>query len=138
MHFTCLYLLKNKTLEEVSLCGIENDFGSRFCYACGEVVPKYKYLCDSFKIGGRWCDLLTARNGIKGGFHGAIKMKKTPNDKFSIAEIHDLKEPINIKTIYCVATLSRVYEDKETIAKFLNKINLHKIDGIVALIDCHD
>lgn len=144
MHFTIIYILKNKKLEDVSLDSIERDFCDRFCYCNGETRAKYKNYCDWFMIGGRWVDLLKASRGIKGNASWGYteeELKEIANDKtrFSIVEIKDLIE--NIGEPYGVATLSKIYDSdsgNEQKKKYVDLINQKKIKGVIALIDCHD
>lgn len=142
MHFTTLYILQNEELENVDLSQIMGDFGDRFCYHCGETRPRYRYWCDWFQIGGRWCDIIKANKGINGDPSWAIKDDYKPKKGiYSIAEIKDLKEPISDEWIYAIATKSRIYEKQEGGGKFkslLDKINNKQIKGVIALIDCHD
>jgi len=151
MHFTTLYLLQNEELENISTGLIEEDFAERFCYSCGETTPRYRYWCDWFKIGGRWVDIIQAKKGIKGtpswGYSEA-ELEKIRKSKthFSIVNIKDITRKIKKENIYSIATKSRIYcgEDyasdyeKAKYDKLLEKINNKSIDGVIALIDCHD
>ena len=138
MHFTTLYILKNEELDNVNLSTIEEDFSERFCYCCGETRPRYRWWCDWFQIGGRWCDMLRASKGIKGKRSWCNEDEKDQKGHFSVAEIKDLKGKIELENIYAVATKSRIYEGDEEIQKWLDKINNKTFKGVVALIDCHD
>ena len=149
MHFTTLFLLKGEELEDISLSEIEDMFCDRFCYCCGETTPKYEYWCDWFQIGGRWCDILKAKNGLHGNPSLFDKDFKAKKGTYSIANIRDLTAPINGKQIYAIATKSRIYQedgewqiggkvDKDKFHKLLDDINNKRFDGVVALIDCHD
>lgn len=138
MHFTTLYLMKNEKLEDTSIYSIADDFGDRFCYCCGETHPRYRYLCDWFSIGGRWCDILEATNGLHGERSWTNGEELSDNIHFSVAEIGDLTAPIDPKYIYCVALKSKVIEDQNEIRKYIDLINSKKINGVIALIDCHD
>lgn len=152
MHFTTLYLLKGEELENVSLGEIEEDFSIRFCYCCGEQTPKYEWWCDWFQIGGRWTDILKAKKGIYGERSWCNTDKKTKKGSYSVVEIKDLTEDIDENEIYAIATKSRIYTNPENgygsnegntsnrdmFHKLLNQINNKQINGVVALIDCHD
>jgi hypothetical protein len=139
MHFTTLYLLKGEELDNIGLSEIEEDFGDRFCYCCGETRPRYRYWCDWFQIGGRWCDLLLAKRGIVGSRAWGNKDDEAMPNRYSIVEIKDLEEDINDEFIYAVATKSRIFMDgDEEYHKLLKKINNKEIKGVIALIDCHD
>ena len=147
MHFTTLFILKNETLEDISSWDIEQEFGKRFCYCCGESTPKYRYWCDWFQIGGRWADILKASKGI----HGERSWGNDEKERkgfYSIVEVKDLTEEIDKNEIYAIATKSRIYQksdewtggepNKEKFTKLLNDINSKKFKGVIALIDCHD
>jgi hypothetical protein len=140
MHFTTLFILKNETLESTPQWKIEEIFQDRFCYCCGETKPKYKYWCDWFKIGGRWCDLLKAKKGLYGE-RSWTNTEETPNNgMYSIVEIKDLTEDLPIENIYAIATKSHIYlknADQEY-NNLVNKINNKQINGVITLIDCHD
>lgn len=141
MHFTTLFLLENETLDNISFSEIEEDFANRFCYCCGETTPKYRNWCDSFQIGGRWCDILEAKRGLVGKRSWCNENEKRLPDTFSVVEIEDLTKKIDIESIYAIATKSRIYEyncEKEKFQSLLDKINNKKIKGVIALIDCHD
>ena len=139
MHFTTLYLLKGEELDNVSTSTIEEDFYERFCYGCGENVPKYQYWCDWFQIGGRWCDILKAKKGLVGERSFCNKDEKQLKNHFSIAEIKDLTGDLDTNYIYAVATRSRIYHSgSDKYADLIKKINNKQIKGVVALIDCHD
>ena len=148
MHFTTLFVLKNETLDDIGSWDIEQMFGQRFCYSCGESKPMYQYWCDWFQIGGRWADILHATNGIYGeqSFFGD---GKTTKGCYSIVEIKDLTEPINESQIYAIATKSRIYQKSsdwqiggnyapDKFDKLLDDINNKRFNGVIALIDCHD
>lgn len=137
MHFTTLYIMRGKTLEDVCQGLIENEFCDRFCYCCGATRPRYKSWCDWFQIGGRWNDagVLKATRGFVGD-NGVGDNYDKPT--YSVCEIKDLVEDIDIDMIYAIATQTRIIEDKEEIKKYLDKINSKQIKGVVALIDCHD
>lgn len=141
MHFTCLYLLKGKNLEDLSRREIEYDFQERFCDCCGETRPMYKVVCDWFKIGGRWNDELSATEGIKGEPSWMMGDEYTsPEGKYSIVEIKDLTEAIDRNEIYMIAQKSIIYysdSDEGKVTEILDKINQKKIKGVIALIDCH-
>jgi hypothetical protein len=148
MHFTTLFLLKGEKLEDLSKNEIEDIFCDRFCYCCGETRPMYDYWCDWFQIGGRWCDLLVAKTGIRCDRGYPNEGEPIVDKHFSIVEIKDLEEDINENCIYAIATKSRIYQnsnewggnnvDKDKFHKLLNDINNKKINGVIALIDCHD
>lgn len=150
MHFTTIYILKNETLDTVSKESIEEDFSYRFCYCCGETVPKYRYWCDWFQIGGRWCDLFNAKKGIHCERGWSNDNAPIVKGKFAICEIKDLTEPIDSTYIYAIATKSRIYQhsnewggsengvNQDKYNELLNKINNKQINGVIALIDCHD
>ena len=141
MHFSTLFLLKNKTLDNICFSEIEKDFAKRFCYCCGETTPKYRNWCDWFQIGGRWCDILEAKRGLVGERSWCNENEKRLPDTFSVVEIEDLTKKIDIESIYAIATKSRIYEynyEKEKFQSLLDKINNKKIKGVIALIDCHD
>lgn len=138
MHFTTLFLLKGEELENTSSGEIETEFCKRFCYCNGETIPKYQYWCDWFLIGGRWNDraILKAKKGFKGE-NGAGDGYGEPT--YSVVEIKDLEEDIDEKFIYAIATKSRIYKKgQEKFETLLNKINKKLINGVIALIDCHD
>jgi len=150
MHFTTLFLMKGEELDDISICEIEDDFCDRFCYCCGETRPKYEYWCDWFKIGGRWCDILKAKRGIVGDRSWGNANDKHIEGTYSVVEIKDLTEPIDEKFIYAIATKSRIYQssndwggneegvDTDKFHELLTKINNKQINGVIALIDCHD
>ena len=139
MHFTTLFVLKGASLEDLSFSEIEEMFCDRFCYSCGESRPMYRYWCDWFQIGGRWCDLLVAKTGWTGERSWCNGDDETLPNHFSVVEIKDLTEPIDKDNIYAVATRSRIYEDAyEQYDKLIDQINAKKFDGVIALIDCHD
>ena len=148
MHFTTLYILKGETLDNVTQYSIEDDFQDRFCYCCGETRPRYRDWCDWFQIGGRWCNILKAKRGIKGERSWCNKEEEDVKDMYSIVEIKDLTEPINREQIYAVATETDIYQDedswggdcvdKEKYNELLDKIDRKEITGVIALIDCHD
>ena len=141
MHFTTLFLLKGAKLEDLSKNEIEDMFCDRFCYCCGETKPMYDYWCDWFQIGGRWCDMLKATKGITCDRGYPNEGEPIVKGKYSIVEIKDLEEEINKEYIYAIATKSRIYQNKVGKDKFtqlLNDINNKKINGVIALIDCHD
>lgn len=148
MHFTTLFLLKGAKLEDLSKNEIEELFCDRFCYCCGETKPMYDYWCDWFQIGGRWCDMLKATKGITCDRGYPNEGEPIVKGKYSIVEIKDLEEEINEEYIYAIATKSRIYQnnnewggnkvDKDKFTQLLNDINNKKINGVIALIDCHD
>lgn len=147
MHFTTLFLLKGKTLEDISIGDIYQLYGESYCYSCGESTPKYLRFCDWFQVGGRWSDILKAKKGIKGDTSWANDEKSLPNT-FSVCEIKDLMEPIKEEQIYSIATKSRMYikgndyswfkTNNEKYEELLRKINNKEINGVIALIDNHD
>lgn len=148
MHFTTLFILKNEKLEDLTTADIEEMFSERYCYNCGETKPKYKYWCDWFQIGGRWCDLLKAKRGIhcKRGWSN----DNTPivEGEFAIVQISDLTEKLPRDSIYAVATKSRIYTHEDAwqcgyvneakFNKLLDQIDNKEFDGVIAFIDCHD
>ena len=148
MHFTTLFILKNEKLDDISLSDIVETFGERFCYSCGESRPMYRYWCDWFQIGGRWCDILKAKKGLVGERSWCNKDEKQPKNRYSIVEIKDLTAPIDEDNIYAIATKSRIYQkDSEWTGgvpnpakfdKLLSDINNKRFNGVIALIDCHD
>lgn len=139
MHFSTIYILKNETLENVGLNSIEQDFYERFCYGCGENVPKYQSWCDWFQIGGRWCDELIASKGINGEKSWYNENMALQKNHYSIVEIKDLIEPLDKNNIYAFATKSRIYQDSnDKYDYYLNAINNKTIKGVIVLIDCHD
>ena len=138
MHFTVLYLMKDEELDNISLSEIEEDFSDRYCYCCGETRPRYQYYCDWFSIGGRWCDLLKANRGIRGERSWTNANETSEPEAYSVVEIKDLTENIDIDMIYAIALKSTIIEDREKIGRYLDKINHQKIKGVIALIDCHD
>ena len=148
MHFTTLFILKNETLDTISTSEIEDMFSERFCYCCGEQRPMYRYWCDWFQIGGRWCDILKATRGITCSRGYPNKGEPIIKGQYSIVEIKDLTEPIDRDMIYSVATKSRIYlksndwqdgiVDPNKFAELLDKIDKKLIKGVIALIDCHD
>ena len=140
--------MTNEELDNVSKTIIENDFGERFCYCCGETKPRYEYWCDWFQIGGRWCDLLKAKRGYVGERSWANEKDKQNKNSYSVVEIKDLTAPLPRSNIYAVATKSRIYT-KDNIwqngeanptkfKRLLDKIDNKQIKGVIALIDCHD
>lgn len=137
MHFTVLYLMENKELEDVSTALVEEWFGERYCYCCGETEPTIWSVCDWFQIGGRWCDQIKAKKGIKGDKSWG-NLEESDENWFSIVEIQDLLEPISKKLIYAVADDDKYTEDEDRTAEIIQKINKKEITGCVALIDCHD
>ena len=148
MHFTTLFVLKNKTLEDLSHYDIEDMFSDRFCYYYGETTPKYKRWCDWFQIGGRWCDILKAKKGIHCERRWSNDNVPVVEGEYSIVNIHDLTEPLPRDEIYSVATKSKIilknYDwnygnvDEEKFNQLLDDIDNKKFKGIIALIDCHD
>ena len=143
MHFTTLYLLKGETLDNVSLSSIEQDFSDRFCYCYGETRPKYRYWCDWFQIGGRWCDMIQAKRGIVGKRSWANKDDEPNKDHYSIVEVKDMEGEIgiDINSIYAIATKSRIFETDiypDKVKKIIQDINEKKFKGVIAFIDCHD
>ena len=149
MHFTTLFVLKNAKLEELTPQMIEELFCERYCYCNGETSPKYLWWCDWFQIGGRWSDILTAKNGVKGERSWANKDEDDEEGKFSIVNIEDLTEPLPRQLIYSVATKSRIYtnengwqvgaiNDEDKYNQMLDDIDNKKYKGVIALIDCHD
>lgn len=150
MHFTTLFILKGETLETKSSNEIQEEFYDKFCYGCGENRPKYLYWCDWFQVGGRWPDILKAKKGIHCGRGWSNDNAPIKKGEFSIVEIKDLTEPIDKEQIYAIATRSRIYQksnnwggseegvDNEKYTELLNKINNKQINGVIALIDCHD
>ena len=139
MHFTTLYLMRGKTLAEVSLNRVDREYGDKFCYACGEREADVLDWCDWFSIGGRWSDLLVAKKGIKGEKSWTNENEQSPKDNYSIVEVKDLKEPIEEKWVYSIAIDDELYqkEDKE-FKQLLEQVNNKTFKGVVALIDNHD
>ena len=139
MHFTTLFILKGEKLENINHSIIEDLFSDRYCYNCGETRPRYRYWCDWFQIGGRWCDMLKADRGIH-CTRGYPNVGVPVNEgEFSVVQISELKEPIDKKDIYAVATKSRLYEEgEEDYDRLIDAVNNKKFDGVIALIDCHD
>lgn len=150
MHFSTIYILKGETLDTVSKESIVEDFYERFCYGCGENKPKYQYWCDWFQIGGRWGEFFVAKKGLEGDRSWCIKDEPILPNHFPIVEIKDLKEEIDGEYIYAIATKSRIYQssddwggtskgvNKSKFKELLRKINNKEINGVIALIDCHD
>lgn len=148
MHFTTLFVLKNKELENLSQSEIKQIFGERFCDFCGETTPKYQRWCDWFRIGGRWSDILKAKKGIHGEGGDWNLTERIYKDKYSIVNIHDLTESLPRDEIYSVATKSKIilknYKwnygnvDEEKFNKLLDDIDNKKFKGVIALIDCHN
>lgn len=138
MHFTVLYLMEGKKLDDVNTALVEEEFGERFCDCCGESEPAIVDVCDWFQIGGRWDDQLKAKKGIKGDKSWSNADEESGENWFSIVEIEDLIEPISKKFIYAVADEHDYFEDEEWKTKFIQKINKKEIKGCVAVIDCHD
>ena len=148
MHFTTLFILKNKSLEDLSRFDIEDMFSDRFCYCCGETTPKYQRWCDWFQIGGRWCDILKAKKGIHAERGWSNDNAPIVKNEFAIVEIKDLTEPLDRKQIYSVATMSKIYMknddytcgtvDQVKFNKLLDDIDNKRFNGVIALIDCHD
>ena len=139
MHFTTLFILKGEKLDDISFQEIDDMFCERFCYCCGESRPMYEYWCDWFQIGGRWCDLLVATKGKVGERSWCNQDDKMEQNHFSIVEIKDLTNDIDKEMIYAVATKSRIYHDcDEKYHQLIDQINAKQINGVIALIDCHD
>lgn len=148
MHFTTLFILKGEKLEDLSRKAIEDMFCERYCYCCGETKPKYRYWCDWFQIGGRWCDQLKAKKGLHANRTWPIEDEPIVPGEFAIVQISDLTEKLPRDKIYAVATKSRIYleeddwqsgiVDKEKFHKLLDDIDNKKFDGVIAFIDCHD
>jgi len=141
MHFSTLFILKNETLENISKSEIDDLFSDRFCYCCGESRPKYRYWCDWFQVGGRWGELFVAKKGLIGDRSWCNEKDPVEKDHYAICEIKDLTEPIDKDCIYAVATKSRIYEaesHREKFDKLIDQINRKEINGVIALIDCHD
>lgn len=149
MHFTTLYLLMGEELEDLSASEIEEDFCDRFCYCCGETRPKYDWWCDWFQIGGRWPDIFKAKNGIHCDRGWSNDNAPIVEGEYSVCNIRDLTEPINPKQIYAIATKSRIYQDNgewqvggeinpTKFRQLLDKINKKLVNGVIALMDCHD
>lgn len=148
MHFTTLFLMKGEDLENLTLSEIEEDFAERFCYSCGETHPRYRMWCDWFMIGGRWCDILKAKKGLKGERSWYNEKEEERVNYYSVANIEDLEEEITENHIYAIATKSRIYCKEEWFGssekvktkfdQLLKKINNKEFKGVVALIDCHD
>lgn len=141
MHFTVLYLMEGEKLEDVSTALVEEEFAEDFCDCCGESEPAIYGVCDWFQVGGRWCDQLKAKKGIKGDKSWG-DTEESGDQWFSIVEIEDLLEPISKKLIYAVADRHGYYcdesDDEDWKTKLIQKINKKEIKGCVALIDCHD
>ena len=149
MHFTTLFILKGEELDNLSTYEIEEMFSKAFCYCCGETRPYYKYWCDWFQIGGRWCDILKAKKGIHCERNWSNDNAPLEEGSYSVVNIKDLTAPIDRQLIYAVATKSRIYQHSEDwqeggevdIDKYndlLNKIDNKSFNGVIALIDCHD
>ncbi|MBO7734418.1 MAG: hypothetical protein J6S67_17770 [Methanobrevibacter sp.] len=140
MHFCILYIMKGVNIEDTGIGEIEQDFGERFCYSCGESKPKYESFCDWFQVGGRWNDIIKARKGIKGD-PSFMSGEESEEGYYTIVDVNDIEEEINHKMIYGVATKSRIYteyDQPEKVMEWLEKIANHKFKGCVAIIDCHD
>ena len=149
MHFTTLFVLKNKKLEELTKEEVENLFSERFCYNCGETTPKYQMWCDWFQTGGRWGDIIKAKKGIHCESSWSNDYAKPQNGIFSIVQINDLTEPLPRQKIYSIATKSKIIlkneewqwgncVDEEKFNQMLDDIDNKKFDGVIALFDCHD
>ena len=148
MHFTTLFILKGEKLEDLSSQTIEELFSERFCYCCGESKPKYRYWCDWFQIGGRWCDMLKAKRGIHCERSWSNDNAPINEGEYAIVQISDLTEKLPREYIYAAATKSRIYLDSgewqsgdinpDKFNQLLNDIDNKRFDGVIALIDCHD
>lgn len=139
MHYVTLFLLKGETLDTVGSDDIYDIFYDNFCY--GDKRPRYEYWCDWFQIGGRWCDMFNAKKGIKGERSWTNEGNDDKPNHFSIAEINDLDEKIDIEHIYAIATKSRICSkdfDSNKLEKLINQINDKRIKGVIAIIDCHN
>lgn len=145
MHFTVLYFKEGAKLEDTSLSSIEEDFGEAYCYCCGEREADVMDVCDWFQIGGRWCDILEVvdgATGIVGDPSWCNLDHKKETNKVSICEVKDLAPSFsNVveKQIYAVATETNYFEKWDEESKvLLSKILNKEVNGVVALIDCHD
>ena len=148
MHFTTLFILSGENLENTSAQQIEDLFCDNFCYCCGETHPKYQSWCDWFQIGGRWCDILKAKKGIHCVRGWSNDNAPIENDKFSIVNISDLTGKLPRNQIYAVATRSRIYLENDEwqggdvnptkFHQLLDMIDNKQLNGVIALIDCHD
>lgn len=105
MHFNVLYLMKNK--EEVSKEEVEQSFGDKYCYACGEREADICDYCDWFQIGGRWNGFLKAKRGEKGDLSWCNANEK---EEIAIANINDLEGELDKNCIYAVADNDGIYE----------------------------
>lgn len=148
MHFTTLFVLKNESLEDLSKKEIIDMFYERYCNGGGDNKPKRQYWCDSCKIGGRWCDILTAKRGIKGDRTWTNSDAPNQKGKFSIVQIKDLTEPLPRQWINSFATKSKIVlkndewtsgnVNEDEFNKMIDDIDNKKFRGVIALIDCHD
>lgn len=145
MHFRVLYIMPNVSLDDISLGGIEEEFGKKFCYDCGASTGEIMDFCDWFQIGGRFDSYLVAERGIREGYgfedDDVEEIDKKDENKFDVAEIKDLLWPLKNDNFYAIATPSDIIEvdaNEEAAQELLDKVNNNIIKGCVAVIDCHD
>lgn len=131
MHFTILYLMKDKDIDDVGSF-FEESFGELYCDGCGEREPDRLDLCDWFVPGGRWA-------------HDKILVDKRGNS-VELINIKDLSKEIPEDMVYGIVGDSDdntivIPEDgfgtEANLQELLFKINNKKIEGMVALMDCH-
>lgn len=144
MHFTVLYVKEDTKLEDITLSDIEEEFGDAYCYCCGDREADIMNVCDWFQVGGRWSDVIKATRGIKGD-PSWCSTPTTENDLFSIVEIADVDEEFLTTRlenfVYAVATpetYEENYDENKEFKEIFNKVKNKQINGVIALIDCHD
>jgi hypothetical protein len=162
MHFTVLYFKEGKKLEDFGkgyIGELEEDFGSKFCYSnlddellYNEETDDYVEnpdfelpegyvcsVCDWFQVGGRWVDKLNAFRGLKGDPSWGITALPTG---YSVVEVQDLDNNFlqNIDELfYAIATETEYFESgEEEYDNFMTKLKNKELNGVIALIDCHD
>ena len=141
MHFSTIYILKGEELDNINASIIEEDFSDRFCYCCGETRPRYRYWCDWFQIGGRWCDILKAPKGFHCTRGYPNEGEPIIDNQFSVVEVKDLLEAIDENSIYSVLDIDEeiIYtREYPEFKELLDAINNKQVSGVIALIDCHD
>ena len=147
MHFTVLYIMEDVKLEDLikeygGKKGVVNkiydDFGTLYCDGCGEFEPENCYVCDWFQIGGRWFDILPAKNGISGDASFILKDTKETQNFCSICNIEDLDKNFEFENkIYGIADNCDYFENEDYMKQIFDKIRKNEIKGVIALLDCH-
>lgn len=159
MHFTVLYFKENKTLKDLNLAKIDEDFGSKFCYSIFEDEfiydeetddyvenPDFDFpeefvcdVCDWFQVGGRWLNTIKASRGLTGEPSWTTPKETTG---YTIVEVKDLDDEY-LKTIderfYGVATETDYFENGDPgFDEFMTKLKNRELVGVISLIDCHN